>query len=96
MTDTEKILSYLEDEESRYIYEKILEFHHSSNHAAMRAMIDRYVPALKGTYHYTGAENEIIELIRCKKERVVIFGAGFWAGKCWRYCRMLVFSWRQC
>lgn len=71
----------MEDEESRYIYEKILEFHHSSNHAAMRAMIDRYVPALKGTYHYTGAENEIIELIRCKKERVVIFGAGFLGGK---------------
>lgn len=81
MTDIEKVLSYLKDEESRYIYQKLLEFKQTSNHAAMRAVIDRYVPALKGTYHYTGIENEIIELIRSKKESVVIFGAGFFGGK---------------
>jgi len=81
MTDTEKVLLYLEDEESKYIYSKLLEFNETSNHAAMKSVIDKYLPTLKGTYYYTGIEDEIIELLRSKTEGVVVFGAGFFCEK---------------
>ncbi len=76
MTQTEEmILSYFEDEESKYIFQKRLEFNNTKNFKAIRDIIEKYIPALS-IYDYSPQKRaETIDIIR-SKNNVWIWGAG--------------------
>lgn len=69
------ITTWLEDEESRFIYKKRIEFNEKKDIGAIREIIDKYVPEYANHYYYTGKENEIIEKVKGKTS-IWIWGAG--------------------
>lgn len=44
MKTTDEILSYLEDEQSRFIYQKRVEYNETGDFSAIRAIVERYIP----------------------------------------------------
>lgn len=75
MKDTDMILSWLEDEESKFIYKKKLEFNKTGNYDAIGEIVDAYVPQFKNKKYYVGIEQRFIEKLAHKKN-IVVFGAG--------------------
>lgn len=73
MKKTDQILSYLEDEQSRFIYQKRVEYNETGNFDAIKAIADRYFPGIKA--YYPGIEKEMLERVKDKK-RIVLFGCG--------------------
>lgn len=73
MKKTDQILSYLEDEQSRFIYQKRVEYNETGNFDAIKAIVDRYLPGIKA--YYPGIEKEMLERVKDKK-RIVLFGSG--------------------
>lgn len=73
MKKENQILSYLEDEQSKFIYQKRVEYNETGNFDAIKAIIDRYLPGIKA--HYPGSEKEILERIKDKR-KIVVFGSG--------------------
>lgn len=75
MKGAEKVLSYLADEESKFIYQKRVEYNETGNFDAIKAIVDRYLPELKDKSYYPGIEDNMVELLR-RREKIVIFGSG--------------------
>ncbi len=76
MDITDKILSYLEDEESRFIYQKRVEYSETGNMLCINEIVSRYVPKLNILHINKGdMEREILKLLNDKKS-IVVFGSG--------------------
>lgn len=73
----ENVYSWLEDEESRFIYENKLRFNIDHDYEHIRKIVKKYVPDFSGNIWYPGKEKELIEEIRRSGKKVVIFGAGY-------------------
>lgn len=65
MKKTDKVLSYLEDEQSKFIYQKRVEYCETGNFDALKAIVNRCLPGAK-TY-YPGIEEGMLKRIRDKK-----------------------------
>ncbi len=77
----EKVYSWLEDEESRFIYENKLRFNIDHDYEHIRKIVKKYVPDFSEHVWYPGKEKELIEEIKRLEKRVVIFGAGYFGEK---------------
>lgn len=75
MTEEEKVLSYLEDEESRFIFEKRTEYNKSGKESCIADIVDKYLPEFQGQVYHQEMINEMIELLRDKKS-IVLMGGG--------------------
>lgn len=75
MKEMDKIMGWLEDEESKYIYQKKVEYNETGNFAVIREIVDRYLPQFKDIYYYHGIMSELINLLK-DKEKIVVFGSG--------------------
>lgn len=75
MKNTDKILSCLEDEQSRFIYQKRMEYNETGDFNAIRAIVERYVPKLHDRPYYPGMEDTLFQLL-ADKRNIVIFGSG--------------------
>lgn len=75
MESTEKILSYLEDEQSEFIYQKRVEYNETGDFNAIKAIVARYLPQLRDKLYYPGMEGELLKLLE-NKRNIVIFGSG--------------------
>lgn len=75
MKNTDEVLSYLEDEESRFIYQKRMEYNETGDFNAIRAIVERYVPKLHDRPYYPGMEDTLFQLL-ADKRNIVIFGSG--------------------
>ena len=73
MYDT--IASWLEDEESRFIYKKRIEFNESNNYGIFREIVDKYVPEFINNYYFPGKQMEIVKEVKGKRS-IWIWGAG--------------------
>lgn len=75
MKSTDKILSYLEDEQSKFIYQKRVEYNETGNFDAIKAIVARYLPELRNKPYYPGMEGELPKRLEDKRN-IVIFGSG--------------------
>ena len=75
MKSTNEILSYLEDEQSRFIYQKRVEYNETGDFSAIKAIVERYLPKLWDKPYYPGMEAELPKLLE-DKNNIVIFGSG--------------------
>lgn len=75
MKSTDGVLSYLEDEQSKFIYQKRVEYNETGDFNAIRAITERYLPQLKDRRYYPGMEVEMLERLK-NKSRIVLFGSG--------------------
>ncbi len=75
MKSTDKILSYLEDEQSKFIYQKRVEYNETGNFDAIKAIVARYLPELPDKPYYPGMEAELPKRLENKRS-IVIFGSG--------------------
>lgn len=75
MKSTDEILSYLEDEQSKFIYQKRVEYNETGDFNAIRAITERYLPQLKDRRYYPGIEAEMLEGLK-NKRKIVLFGSG--------------------
>ncbi len=69
------IESWLEDEESKFIYRKRVEYNNTGNYDCFKDIISRYIPELKEFYYYPEKTEELRSIVRNKK-KVLIWGAG--------------------
>lgn len=82
--DSDRILSWLEDEESRFIYQKRTEYNESGDFRAIKAIADRYLPQLKDRPYYPGIEKKMLERLK-GKGRILLFGSGLNGKTCRKY-----------
>lgn len=75
MKSTDEILSYLEDEQSRFIYQKRVEYNKTGDFHAINAIVDRYLPKLHDRPYYPGMEAAMFRQLEGKRN-IVIFGSG--------------------
>lgn len=75
MKGTKEILSYFEDEQSRFIYEKRVEYNETGDFKTINAIVERYVPKLHGRSYYPGLEDKLPETLKDKRN-IVVFGCG--------------------
>lgn len=75
MENINKVLSYLEDEESKFIYLKKLEYNKTNDNCHIRAILEKYLPEFKGKMFDSGIEEKLIRLLKSKK-KIVLFGSG--------------------
>lgn len=75
MSTAEEIAAYLEDEESRFIYKKRMEYNRTGNFETIREIIHTYLPQFKDKPYHSGGENELPELLKGRKN-ILIFGCG--------------------
>lgn len=75
MKSTDEILSFLEDEQSKYIYQKRVEYNETRDFNAIKAIVERYLPKLLDKPYYPGMEAEMLKLLE-DKGNIVIFGSG--------------------
>lgn len=79
MTDQEKInwvYSQLEDEESKFIFEKRIQFNHTGNYNLIWDIVDRYVPELADHKWSPDIVKRLIHSFERSGKKTVIFGAG--------------------
>lgn len=60
----DKIITWFEDEESNFIYQKRMKFNDCRDYGVFREIIDRYVPKLAGHYYYPGKEKALLEKLK--------------------------------
>lgn len=75
MKSTEEILSYFEDEQSRFIYQKRVAYNETGDFHDINAIVERYIPKLHGRPYYPGMESELPKCLKDKK-KIVVFGCG--------------------
>lgn len=61
MTDEQLVMSWLEDEESKFIFKKHVEYNKTQDFNVIREIVSRYIPQLKDKEYYPGIEQEILE-----------------------------------
>ena len=86
MKSTDEILSYLEDEQSRFIYQKRVEYNETGDFNAIKAIVERYLPKLWDKPYYPGMEAELPKQLE-DKNNIVIFGSGMNGKAMPRYLR---------
>lgn len=69
----ELIRTWLADEESRFIFDKRIEYKKCGDDRVFKEIIDRYVPEFKNFFCYTGKEKEYMDEINGK---VWVYGGG--------------------
>lgn len=69
------ITTWLEDEESKFIFNKRIEFNNNHEYRIFGAIIDKYVPELRNNFYYPGKEKEILEKTK-GKSKIWLGGAG--------------------
>lgn len=74
-----KVLSWLEDEESRFIFQKRLEFNKTGNMSVFSEITDKYMPGFKNASQYNNLKDGIID--KAKGEDAVWVWGGGWFGK---------------
>lgn len=80
MTELEKIdwvYSRLEDEESRFIFEKRKKFYLTGDYRYLGEIIDKYVPEFSECKWNPEIEKGLVHIIWERRKKVVIFGAGY-------------------
>lgn len=75
MTNTEKVFAWLEDEQSKFIYKKRVEYNETHDFTAIQEIVDKYLPQLKDKKYYPGIERELIEKVKDKR-KIAVFGTG--------------------
>lgn len=75
MKSTDEILSYFEDEQSKFIYQKRVEYNETRDFGAIKAIVERYLPELQDKPYYPGMEVEMLKWLE-DKSNIVIFGSG--------------------
>lgn len=80
----EQVMSWLTDDESKYIFKKRVEFNNTGNSRVFRDIVERYIPQLRDRGYYPGMEKRMISILKGK--RVILFGAGT---KCDRITKLL-------
>ena len=75
MKRTDEILSYLEDEQSKFIYQKRVEYNETGDFSAIKAIVARYLPKLWDRPYYPGMEGELLKRLEDKRN-IIIFGSG--------------------
>lgn len=81
------VYSRLEDEESRFIFEKRKQFNETNDYKYIGEIIDKYV-AEYSAYKWTpGKESEFITTIKESGKKVVIFGSGYYGKKILCLCK---------
>ena len=75
MKSTDQILSYLEDEQSRFIYQKRVEYNETGDFNAIKEIVERYLPKLWDKPYYPGMEGELFKQLE-SKHNIVLFGSG--------------------
>lgn len=75
MKSTDRILSYLEDEQSKFIYQKRLEYNETGDFNAIKEIVTRYLPKLRNKPYYPGMEEELLKRLEDKRN-IIIFGSG--------------------
>lgn len=75
MKRTDEILSYFEDEQSKFIYQKRVEYNETGDFSAIKAIVARYLPKLWDRPYYPGMEDELPKRLE-GKHNIVIFGSG--------------------
>lgn len=75
MKSTDRILSYLADEESRFIYEKRVEYSETGNFDLIKEIVDRYLPQCRNKQYHLKIENQMLRLLR-NKTKIVVWGSG--------------------
>lgn len=75
MKDADRILSYLEDEQSKFIYLKRTEYNETGDFNVIKAIVERYLPKLHDRPYYPGMEMELWNRLEGKKN-IVLFGSG--------------------
>ena len=73
--ETDKVFAFLADEESKFIYQKRVEYNETGNFSTIKAIADRYLPELKDRPYYPGIETEMLKLLE-NKRKIVLFGSG--------------------
>lgn len=71
MEDT--IRTWLADEESRFIFDKRIEFMKHGDDRVFKEIIDKYVPELKDVFYYSGKEKKYLDNV---KGKTWIYGGG--------------------
>lgn len=82
MTETEKIewvYSRLEDEESKYIFEKKIKFNKTGDYRYIGEIIDKYIPELSDYKWSPETDRDLVRFIKERNKQVIIYGAG-WCG----------------
>lgn len=74
MTNEELVLSWLEDEESRFIFTKRVEYNKTHDFNVIREIVSAYLPQLWDKRYYPGIQKEIVD--RVKDKRIALFGSG--------------------
>ena len=69
------ILSWLEDEESKFIFNKRMEYNETGDFEPFKEIIEAYIPELRGNYDYRGKETELVARVK-DKSNIWIWGAG--------------------
>lgn len=75
MNAEEEVLSWLEDEESKFIFEKRTQYNESGNDSYIAEIIDKYVPEFRGRMYQTGMEKKLIADV-CDRDNIVLWGGG--------------------
>lgn len=75
MNNTDRVLSYLEDEESRFIYRKKVEYNETGEFNAIKVIVDKYLPQLADKKYYPGMVTEMLTHLKDKR-KIVLFGSG--------------------
>ena len=86
MKSIDEILSYLEDEQSKFIYQKRVEYNETGDFNAIKAIVERYLPKLQDKPYYPGMEAEMLKWLK-DKSNIVIFGSGMNGRSVLRYLK---------
>ena len=91
MTETEKIdwvYSQLDDDESKFIFQKRKEFNYGHDYKYIGEIIDRYVTELSKCKWYPEKEKDLIRIVKECGKKIVVFGAGYYGGKVLHLCEI--------
>lgn len=75
MKRADEIQSYLEDEQSKFIYRKRVDYNETGDFNSIKEIVERYLPKLWGRPYYPGMEEELFKRLESKRN-IVIFGSG--------------------
>ena len=80
MNELEKmewVYSQLEDEESRYIFEKRKQFYLTNDYRYIGEIVDKYVPEFSDCKWSPEILQKLFQTIKEKGKKIIIFGAGY-------------------
>lgn len=73
MNTYNKIMNWLEDEESRFVFSKRHEYFQTKDFSNIREIIEKYVPEFIGSTFYHGKEDELVHWIK-QYDKTMLWG----------------------